>query len=543
MKLCQAMPPWSIDPVDQHNPAPALGDLFKASAINWPGRIAVDDGSNSYTFAQLEDGAQAVAAWLTEQNVVAGERVAILAEKRAVMPILAIAIWKCGAVYVPLDATQPAARLGRLLARLKPKVVIALDKRTPIEPHGCWLGKQQLDSILSKPVPTFATVAHQPEHAAYIIFTSGSTGEPKGVEISVASLLAYFGNHNEVLRFTPNSRVFSLSPFHFDVSIEDTLLPLSLGAFVYQFRNVHAGAIMRAILVREKITHLIAVSTLLTMITEDGSHITREKLPSMEMVMTGAEVCDPGVINLWTRKLPGTRVINAYGPTEATIVCLTYEIEHEDTERKTAYPIGRPLRNVQVKIMEDDIELHERGLTGELWIGGEQVMRGYFDQPEETARVVINIGGVPFYHTGDICSYDENGNVVFHGRRDDEVKLAGRRIHLGEIRQITLSYPGVERAAVALIRRNNRDVIALVIMSEVQRMVMEVEGHLANLLPEYMRPTLIAWSPTLTVTSTGKTDERLLIERLKEAAQSSSSNYFALSKAGVFEPIEKVIYA
>jgi len=511
-----------------------------APSLNWPDRIAVNDGDASYTFAQLEQGAQAVAAWLTEQGVNAGDRVVILAEKRAVMPMLAIAIWKCGAVYVPLDASEPQARLRGLLTRLRPAVVIALNDKDPIAPAGRCLGKEQLDAILSRPAATHSTVTHAPEQAAYIIFASGSTGEPQGVEISVASLLAYFGNHNQVLRFTPESRVLSLSPFHVDVSIEDTLLPLSLGAFVYQFRNLPAGAIVRAVLARERITHLIAISMLLAMITGDGRQITRAKLPSLETVMTGAEVCDPAVIDIWTRQVPEIRVIHAYGPPEATIFCLTYEIEQEDSERKTAYPIGRPLRGMEAKIMKDGVEFHQPGAKGELWVGGAQVMRGYFDQPEETSRLVIDLAGTLYFRTGDICSYEEDGNIVFHRHEDEQITwLAGRRTHLSEIRQIAVNSPGVDRAVAAMVRRNHRNVLALVVMSQTRAVVADVEVRLRNLLPEYMRPTVMAWSPAVSAASAAETDERQLIQRLATAAQQSNSNYFALSADGAFEPFDK----
>ncbi|MFC9492280.1 AMP-binding protein, partial [Streptomyces hydrogenans] len=312
-----ALPPWSIDPADRERPAPALGDLVRTAAAAWPDRPALHDGRLGLTFAELERRATTLAAWLAGQGVGPGDRVAILAEKSALVPVLAVAIWKCGAVYVPLDGTAPVPRLRGLLGRLDPRVVLALDDREPVAESGRWVGRTELDGILSGPAREWPTVPHGPDATAYIIFTSGSTGEPKGVEITVANLVAYFGNHNEVLRFTPESRVFSLSPFHFDVSIEDTLLPLSLGAFVHQFRGMHAGAVMRAVITRERITHLIAVSTLLTMITEGGKHVTRENFPRLEMVMTGAEVCDPGVINVWKDGLPEVRVINVYGPTEA----------------------------------------------------------------------------------------------------------------------------------------------------------------------------------------------------------------------------------
>ncbi|MFF2808837.1 AMP-binding protein [Streptomyces sp. NPDC058000] len=536
-----ALPPWSIDPADETSPAPALGDLLVAPALKWPDRTAINDGDVSYTFAQLEQGAQAVAARLTEQGVGAGDRVAVLAEKRAVMPMLAIAIWKCGAVYAPLDAAEPGARLQGLLTRLQPAVVMSLDDRDPIASAGGWLGREQLAAILSGPAATHSTVPHRPEQAAYIIFASSPTGEPQGVENSADGLRAYFGNHNQVLRFTSDSRVLSLSPFHVDVSMEDTLLPLSLGAFVYQFRNLPAGAVMRAVLGRERITHLIAVSMLLAMITGDGRQITRAKLPGLETVMTGAQVCDPGVINIWRQQLPETRVLHAFGPPEATIFCLTNEIGHEDAERTTAYPIGRPLRGMDAKIMKDGVELHQPGVQGELWVGGEQVMRGYFDHPEETARLVIDLDGTPYFRTGDICSYEPDGNIVFHRHDDEEITwLAGRRTHLGEIRRAALSCSGVDRVTVAVIQRNRRDVVALVVVSEARRAVADTEAHLRSSLPDYMRPTLLVWSPAVSATSTAETDERQFVQRLTTAAQQSNSNYFALSADGAVEPIEKV---
>lgn len=536
-----ALPPWSVDPAGGTGPAPALGDLLVAAARSWPDRTAIDDGDVSYTFAQLEQGARTVAAWLAGQGVAAGDRVAILAEKRAVMPMLAVAVWKCGAVYVPLDAAEPVPRLRGLLTRLRPVVVIALDDRDPDASAGRWLGREQLAALLSGPAVPHSTVARRPEQAAYIIFGSGPTAEPHGVENSAAGLLAYFGNHNQVLRFTPESRVLSLSPFQVDVSIEDTLLPLSLGAFVHQFRSLPAGAVMRAVLGRERITHLIAVSMLLAMITGDGRQITRATLPGLEMVMTGAQVCDPAVLNIWRQQLPEARLVHAYGPPEATIFCLSYEIEPAEPERGTAYPLGRPLRGMDAKIMQDGVELRRPGVPGELWVGGDQLMLGYFDQPAETARLVVDLDGTRYFRTGDICGYEPDGNIVFHGHGDAEIAwLAGRRTHLGEIRRVALSCPGVDRAVAAMVRRGPRDVVALVVTAQERQVVAEVEVCLRGLLPDYMRPTLLLWSPAGSATSTAEIDERELFRRLATAAQQSNSHFFALSAEDAVEPMNEV---
>lgn len=528
----ELLAPWSVDGSDRSDVAPPLGDLVRVAAARWPGRTALSDGVVALTFEELEHAARTLAAHLAECGVRAGDRVAVLAEKSAVVPVVAIALWKCGAVYVPLDGTAPDARLRRLVRRLDARVVIALDERTPLVDDVRWIGRGALDAVLAGPRRDWKTVVHRPQDSAYIIFTSGSTGEPKGVEITVANLTAYFCAHNEVLRFTPASRVFSLSPFHFDVSVEDTLLPLSLGAYVYQFRGMHAGAIMRGALKREEITHLIAVSTLLTMITQDGRQIDRQTFPRLEMVMTGAEVCDPAVINTWKRALPDVRVLNVYGPTEATIVCLAYEIQQVDQDRVGSYPIGSPLAGVAVRLVDDSGAAVGPGEVGELWVGGDQVMRGYVDQPDETARRVVDVDGVRYYRTGDLCSYDDAGQLVFRGRNDDEVKLAGRRIHLGEIRETALSCPGVERAAVALLPRDGQDVIALIVVAPDEAVLADVESRLTDLLPGYMLPTLLGWSPSLAVASTGKTDERDLMRRLAEAARGAADTRFALLPDG-----------
>lgn len=364
------------------------------------------------------------------------------------------------------------------------------------------------------------------------------------METSAAALTSYFGNHNQVLRITPDSRVLSLAPFHADVSLEDTLLPLSLGAFVYQFRSLPAGAVMRSVIGRERITHLIAVSMLLAMITGDGRQITRAKLPGLEVVMTGAQVCDPAVVRIWRQQLPETRFLHAFGPPEATVFSVGNEIGHADPEQGPAHPIGRPLRGMAAKLVKDGVEVQQPDTEGELWIGGAQVMRGYFDRPEETARHVVESDGIRYFRTGDVCAYDNAGDIVFRRHGDEEVVwLAGRRTHLGEIRRSALSRPGVDRAVPAVVRRNGRDVVALVVGSSARQTVADTQEHLRAVLPGYMRPTLMAWvrtGPAATTVQTVQTDERELVRRLDAAAQQSNSNYFAVSADGAVEPMDEV---
>jgi amino acid adenylation domain-containing protein len=515
-----------------------LAEIYTYGATQFGPRPAITDGETGYTFEQLERGAQRVAAVLHEAGVRPGDKVAVLTSKRAYIPIFAGSIWKLGGVYVPIDAHNPPARTERLLDQLQPAAVLGdstdlakLSQRPRMLPFAELLERASDESAaLWNRSP-----AIDEDQPAYIIFTSGSTGTPKGVMISHGSLLDYFYNHNQVLRFTPDSKVLSFAPFHFDVSIEDTILPLSLGAFVYQYRGMPIAALARRVLTKYRITHMIAVSTVLTVITSDAKPLNSQALPDLQMVMTGAEVCDPKVINAWKHNFLTARVINAYGPTEATIVCLTHTIEEPEVHRTRSYPIGKPLDRVEIRLMGEDGEITRPGADGELWVGGSQVMMGYLGDPEETARAVLTRDGIRYYRTGDICRFDENGNVEFVGRRDDEVKIAGRRINLREVSQPALAY-GTGAFAGVLSKNGSRQ-LGLIIISEDGAAVLDsVKEHLSQQLPEYMRPHVLAYAEQPVLSSTGKTNEHHLLTLLNTAWQNEPADQYVFGAGGGFQP-------
>lgn len=515
-----------------------LSEVFQYGAREFGPRVAIADGETAYTFEQLESGAQRVAALLHDSGVRQGDRVAVLTSKRAHIPMLAASIWKLGAVYVPIDAHNPPARTDRLLHQMQPaavmgdkEVLAALSAQVPMLE-----AKALLQAAGSESSPAWTSYPEvNEEEPAYIIFTSGSTGTPKGVMVSHHSLLDYFYNHNQVLRFTQDSRVLSFAPFHFDVSIEDTILPLSLGAFVYQYRGIPIAALVRRVLTRDRITHIIAVSTVLTVITSGGTPVNSTSLPDLEMIMTGAEVCDPKVINTWVRNFPNSRVINAYGPTEATIVCLTHTIKDPDPDRTRAYPIGQPLDGVLMKLVGEEGEITQPGVEGELWIGGPQVMLGYLGEPEETAKVVVTRDGERFYRTGDICRFDEKGLVEFVGRRDDEIKMAGRRINLREIAQVALAC--ATRAFAGVLTNNGARHLGLIVISEQGEAVLDsVKSRFCEQMPEYMRPHVLAYAEQPVLSSTGKTNESHLLTLLNTAWQQQPAEQYIFGADGTFLP-------
>ena len=516
----------------------ALSRLFEYATATFGSRTAISDGEATYTYEQLEFGAQRIAALLHNSGVGPGMRVAVLTSKRAYIPMFAAAIWKLGAVYVPLDSNNPPARTERLIHLLQPGAVIG--EGADLVPHtqktALFATPRLLECAASESAERWSTYPQVDEaEPAYIIFTSGSTGTPKGVMISHGSLLDYFYNHNQVLRFTPDSRVLSFAPFHFDVSIEDTLLPLSIGAYVYQYKGMPIGVLVRRVLKQHRITHIIAVSTILTVITDGNSPLNSSVLPDLEMVMTGAELCDPKVINNWKKNFPQARVLNVYGPTETTIVCTAYTIEHPDESRNSAYPIGRPLDGVFMKLMGENGEITGPGQDGELWIGGSQVMLGYFNEPGETAKSVVTCDGVRYYKTGDICRFDENGEVEFVGRRDEEIKLAGRRINLREISQLAGAYGS--RAFAGVLDSNGKMQLALILVSDRGVDVLSTaRAQMSAQLPDYMRPHVLGYVDQPVLTSTGKTNESQLLSLLGAAYRVQPSEQYIFGADGIFTP-------
>tara|TARA_B100000700_G_C15062076_1_gene866552 strand:- start:2729 stop:4351 length:1623 start_codon:yes stop_codon:yes gene_type:complete len=529
-------PEWSISSGSRpFHPKPtlALGDLFAMGVTNFPDRAAISDGKQTLTFRELDELAWRISAKLREMGTSQGERIAVISSKSALMPAIVVAIWKCGATYVPLDQDAPEKRQLRLIARIAPRAVICCERDVLLDSVPV-ITVEELTNLISAPDCERWELPHMdPNDLAYIIFTSGSTGEPKGVEITVSNLLVYFRVHNRVLEFEQNSRVISFAPFHFDVSIEDTLLPLSLGAFSWQYREMYVGVLIRKRIAEQRITHMIAVSTILSLITTPVEAISFNTFPYLQLLMTGAEVCDPKVINHWVSTHPNLHVFNAYGPTEATIVCLCHQITYIDPERTEAFPIGSPLEQVSLLLLDEE---GSESSSGELCIGGPLVMRGYLDRPDLTDRVIFERDGIRYYRSGDYCTCLPDGTFQYLGRRDDEVKINGRRIHLGELRQTAMSCSGIDRVVVGLIMRFEKSEIALLVFTESPEAFSDLRKQLGDRLPSYMLPSIWAHGTQVFQSASGKTDEKTLLERLRIVANQFQQTDFYLKEDGYFAP-------
>jgi amino acid adenylation domain-containing protein len=540
--LAIAKPSWTYNPdedIPLQKPTYDLSHLITYPSQLYPDKVAIDDGKVSFTFKEMANGAEGLAHTLRSLTCSAGDRVVVFTEKRSIIASIICGIWKAGCVYVPVDTGSPEGRTTKLFESITPSVIIAPDNYDIPE-------KCDVPVIRFKEIYQYHTTPHElfvppepdPERLAYIIHTSGSTGSPKGVMINVRSLIDYFFNQNQVFRFSETSAVISNAPFHFDVSIEDTLLPLSLGAFVYQFRGLPIPGRMLKVVESKSITHVIAVATILTAVTGDGTKLREYDLSSLEVIITGAEVCDVKVINIW-KELGNLRVLNVYGPTEATIVCTAYEIKAADRGRKTFYPIGKPLPNVQVLLLNEEHSIvEEQGTEGELLIGGSQVMKGYWNDWESSARAFYFRDDVKYYRTGDICYYDEEGNLVFSGRKDDEVKISGKRINLTGIRQALMEHPGVKNAAVGTVFVQKQCRLMAIIDPVSDGITFsDLRSFAYDYLPEYMVPLYWAICNTPVLSSTGKQDHKKLLKMLGEAVAIHQQTFYSHLKQEGFIPV------
>jgi amino acid adenylation domain-containing protein len=505
-------------------PANSLAALLAAGVAKRPHEAAILNMQESYSFSELDQLSNAAACHLRETfGVRLGDRVLVLAHRALEIVPLAIAIWKAGAVYVPVDVASPPKRLEHILASIRPVLVVSGQQQlqqagSSLAGLSTW-SYEALTNLKGTPSNGPTWHAAGDDAPALIIHTSGSTGTPKGVVLSHDSVLTYLRNHNDVLGFDTGSRGINSGPFHFDVSIQDTFLPLYFAATVVFHGGLFVSAVMTSLIRNQRITHLIAVSSVLALISKDESRLATLRCSDLQVVVTGGEVCPPKLINRWLTAIPGIRVLYGYGPTEANSICTTHIISEPEIGRQEPYPIGLPFKGMKAILLDDNRGVIEgENKVGVLALSGPQLMLGYWRDPELTARVLLPWRGEAYYITGDRCFRDTHSRYHFAGRRDTEVKIRGYRINLNEVRNALLDSEQVCLALVTTIEGDGETRIAGFVNTASVADFDEaaLRRDLAQRVPDYMCPWYLCVSDTLARTSTDKVDETLLIARMRE---------------------------
>ncbi|TGN75548.1 amino acid adenylation domain-containing protein [Streptomyces bauhiniae] len=489
-------------------------ELFAAQVAASPDEVAVTDGRTTWTFAELDARTDALARLLAGQGA-GPERIVALALPRTADHIAAIlAVLKSGAAYLPLDPDLPDTRLTGMLTDARPVLILTTeDTALPATDTPVLLLDAPTDGL-----PQAEPTAPAPDHPAYVIHTSGSTGRPKGVVVTQRGLANLFHSHRHDLhqaarRSTGRDhlRVGHAWSFSFDASWQPQLWLLDGHALHIADDETRRDPELLAAFIREHGIDFIEVTPSLLARMADSGLIGPDGDCPLALVGFGGEAVPE---SLWTRlaALPHTEAVNLYGPTEATVDALVGHV------RDSARPVvGRAVHHSRAYVLDTALRPVPPGVTGELYLSGPGLARGYLGRPELTAeRFVADPFGAPgarMYRTGDLARWTEDGLLEFAGRSDDQVKIRGYRVELAEIEAALDTHPAVAHSVV--VAREHRPGIRQLIAYAVPRDGMTVEpaelrAHTAATLPDYMVPAAVVVLDRLPSLSNGKLDRAAL---------------------------------
>lgn len=498
--------------------------LFEVQAAHAPDAVACTFERQSITYAELNARANRLAHRLRELGVRPDARVAICMKRSPEILVALMATLKAGGAYVPLDPAYPAARLQFMLRDCAPVAVLgdglarrALEgalAQTSTSPAFIDLSTEEGRAGLPDGDPAPKDVGLTSAHLAYVIYTSGSTGVPKGVMIEHRNAMNYIKWAAKEYRLRPGAAAPVNTSFAFDATVTSLLVPLLYGGRVDLLPDgdreltaladaLEAGR--RYALVKLTPSHLQALQQLRPSAARDDAS---------DAFVIGGEGLAAHQIALWREKAPNIRLINEYGPTEATVGMIVYEVAAA-TPHDGAVPIGRPISNTRVYLLDAARNLVPDGEEGEIFIGGAGVARGYLNRPELTAERFIDSPFVPgdrLYRTGDLARRLPDGNIVYLGRIDDQIKVNGYRIEPAEIEAAIKTCPTVAEAVV-LVREDDpgdRRLVAYVAPRVAAGSLDEIRHSLKETLPVHMIPSAFAFLDRFPLTANGKLDRRAL---------------------------------
>jgi amino acid adenylation domain-containing protein len=495
-----------------------LHQLFEAQAAQTPGAVALVYEDAELTYAELNRRANQLAHYLQKFGAGADARVGILLERSPELVVGLLGTLKAGAAYVPLDPSYPAERLAFMLADARVRVLLTVRQLAEAVPgHAadvvCLdLDAEAIGAETGEHAPPTDVVA---ENLAYVIYTSGSTGRPKG------AMLAHRGVVNSVWwmqrahRLNADDATLLKTPLGFDASVWELFWPLSCGARVVIARpggQKDTGYLVETIR-KHLVTTIYFVPPLLSVfLDEEGL----AEASSIRQVICGGESLPVETMRRFFQRLPSAQLHHSYGPTETSIGSTEWTCTPEFA-RPTVH-IGRPVANTQIYVLDEHLQPVPPGVAGELYIGGEGLARGYLHRPALTGAAFIphpfgREGGERLYRTGDVARYLNDGNIEFRGRADNQVKVRGLRVELGEIETALGAHEGVRECAVVTredAAGDKRFVAYIVARADAPPSTNELRQHLREKLPEFMLPSAFVFLEALPLMPSGKVNRHAL---------------------------------
>jgi amino acid adenylation domain-containing protein len=499
------------DVVDVRQGRLSLVEMAQHQALIRPDAVAISAKSESVSYGELEARSNQMANYLGSLGVTAGSVIALCMNRSLSFPICALALLKVGAAYLPVEPKGPSRRLQAMLEAAKVPFVLTDAGTYQSVPSGNWknidvdASRAAIKRCPKEPAPAPIDA----RQVAYVIFTSGSTGIPKPVAVGHDSLLNLVEWHNRAFDVTGADRGTQLASIGFDAAVWELWPYLAAGASVHVVDDETRTdpAKLRDFLLKEKITVAFAPTPL----AEHMMKLPWPKDAALRFLLTGADTLH----TYPSASLPFT-LVNNYGPTECTVVATSGTVPTKSGADRLP-SIGCPIDNVEVYILDSKMQKVATGALGEIYIGGRGLALGYLNDPGLTAdRFVRNPfsadANARLYRTGDIGSFLANGQIAFHGRSDDQVKVNGYRIELNEVASVLRRHPAI-RETVVSARENGageKQLVAYIVPSSTLPTISELRDFLSREVPEYMIPAMFVRMESLPVASSGKFDRQAL---------------------------------
>ena len=504
-------------------PTRCLHEHVETTAANTPNEVAVVCGHNQLSYSELNARANQLAHYLRKRGVSRNSRVGICLERSLDFAVALIGVLKAGGTCVPLDPKYPDDRLAYMMENVAASIVLTetglLKAAIPQGTQVVFLSAER--EQISANVRSNPNVGSVPSDIAYVIYTSGSTGRPRGVLLPHVGLVNYTLGAVEQFAIRPGDRMLQFCSISFDAALEEIYATWAAGAtLVFRDDNVS--------LEPSEFLHWVAQQRITIMDLPTAywhewvyalPELSQKVPPSLRLVIVGGEKAFPEAYSTW-HKFVGNKIrwINTYGPAEASVVATTYEPKLQAGEvAPEVLPIGRPVANARVYLLDSDLNPVPVGVPGELHIGGLGVAAGYLNLPELTQQKFIrdifsDDPGARMYKTGDLAKYLPNGEIEFVGRRDNQVKIRGFRIEPGEIESVLSKHPGVDENAI-VVREDStgsKRLVGYVVRNSESVVESDLRRHVQAQLPEYMVPSGFVFLNSMPLTPNGKIDRRAL---------------------------------
>jgi amino acid adenylation domain-containing protein len=519
----QVMAEWDLTPwppLPSHTLPPGEGEpppieiWIATQARRTPGAPALVEAGQTWTYAEVHDRAARLAGRLRQLGVGPGSRVGICARRSREMVEAVLASLLAGAAYVPFDPAYPAERLAFMLEDSRIAVLLTQEElRAALPPfHGptVLLGETIAD-------PAAPAVPASPQDLAYVIYTSGSTGRPKGVEMTRAALLNLLAVQERVV-LPGAARTLQFASLSFDVSAQEIISTwVTGGTLVLVDEETRRDPFaLLALLDRERVERVFLPFVALRQLAE-AAETAGGGVALRDVVTAGEQLQVTRAVRGWLGRIPGVRLYNQYGPTESHVVVTTLALEGAPESWPPLPPIGRPLPNVPIRILDSRLHLLPIGVRGELCIGGVALARGYLGRPGLTAERFVpdplsEVPGARLYRTGDLARWRMDGVLEYLGRRDHQVKIRGVRVEPGEVEAVLEEHPDVRQAVVLAVPEPGSEALRLVAWYVGSAEAADLRVFLQDRLPAAIVPSLFVPLEVLPVTPSGKVD-RLALSR------------------------------